>query len=99
MLRATRFEIAKILGERATQIEKGSPIFVDMCPYDTVETISRRELLEGRIPFSIQRLLPDGSTLKIAVSDLVFSAQWRNAQWGLIERLRHNNKKLLDSFE
>lgn len=96
--RATRFEIAKILGERASQIEKGSPIFIKPDPNDTIESIARQELIQGRIPFKIKRYLPDGTYTTIHVSSLVFTERWITHQWKIIEDLRNNNAIFMRSI-
>jgi DNA-directed RNA polymerase I, II, and III subunit RPABC2 len=57
----TKYEKARILGVRATQIGRNSPIYVD--PGDETDplVIAEKELVEGRIPFIVRRYLPDNS--------------------------------------
>ncbi len=67
----TKFERAKILGQRAKQINNGSPIFVKVTP--TIikgHTIALMELQQKKIPFIIKRPLPNGSNEYWKVSDL-----------------------------
>ena len=67
----TKFERAKILGQRAKQINNGSPIFVKVTP-NIIEghTIALMELKQKKIPFIIKRPLPNGSNEYWKVSDL-----------------------------
>ena len=67
----TKFERAKILGQRAKQINNGSPIFVKVTP-NIIEghTIALMELQQKKIPFIIKRPLPNGSNEYWKVSDL-----------------------------
>ena len=67
----TKFERAKILGQRAKQINNGSPIFVKVTP-NIIEghTIALMELNQKKIPFIIKRPLPNGSSEYWKVSDL-----------------------------
>jgi DNA-directed RNA polymerase I, II, and III subunit RPABC2 len=57
----TRYEKAKILGERAKQINAGAPIFVDVEP-SVIDgyLIALKEFEEKKIPFIIKRPLPNG---------------------------------------
>ena len=57
----TRYEKAKILGERAKQINAGAPIFVDVEP-NVIDgyLIALKEFEEKKIPFIIKRPLPNG---------------------------------------
>ena len=67
----TKFEKAKILGQRAKQINNGSPIFVKVTP-NIIDghTIALMELQQKKIPFIIKRPLPNGSSEYWKVSDL-----------------------------
>lgn len=67
----TKYEIARIIGERAQQIESGSAIFVNVD--DTIidsYTIAHQEFLEKKIPFIIKRPLPNGCCEYWKVKDL-----------------------------
>ena len=57
----TRYEKAKILGERAKQINAGAPIFVEVEP-SVIDgyLIALKEFEEKKIPFIIKRPLPNG---------------------------------------
>ena len=67
----TKFEKAKILGQRAKQINNGSPIFVKVTP-NIIDghTIALMELQQKKIPFIIKRPFPNGSNEYWKVSDL-----------------------------
>jgi len=67
----TKFERAKILGQRAKQINNGSAIFVKVTP-NIIDghTIALMELQQKKIPFIIKRPLPNGSNEYWKVSDL-----------------------------
>lgn len=58
----TKYEKARVIGTRALQISKNSPVLVDLGKddYDPI-LIAERELAEKKIPFVIRRYLPDGS--------------------------------------
>jgi DNA-directed RNA polymerases I, II, and III subunit RPABC2 len=66
----TKFEKTKIIGQRATQISMGAPPLVDITDiYDPVE-IAEKEFKEGRIPFIINRVQPNGIIRHVKVSEL-----------------------------
>ena len=58
----TKYEKARVIGTRALQISKNSPVLVDLGKddYDPI-LIAERELAEKKIPFVIRRFLPDGT--------------------------------------
>ena len=58
----TKYEKARIIGTRALQISRNSPVLVDLGKDDTDPIlIAERELAERKIPFIIRRYLPDGT--------------------------------------
>lgn len=58
----TKYERARIIGARALQISKNSPIFVELDgTIDDPILIAEKELKAHKIPFIIRRYLPDGS--------------------------------------
>ena len=67
----TKYERTKILGLRTKQINQGSAIFVD-APKDMIDgyNIALLELEQKKIPFIIQRPLPNGGSEYWKVSDL-----------------------------
>lgn len=56
----TRFEKARIVGMRATQISKGAPPLVDVTNLENPIDIALKELKEKKIPYIIRRSLPNG---------------------------------------
>jgi DNA-directed RNA polymerase subunit K/omega len=67
----TKYEKARILGQRAKQINSGSPPFVKV-PENVIDgyIIAELELKEKRIPFIIRRPLPNGGSEYWSISDL-----------------------------
>ena len=67
----TKYEISRILGLRTKQINNGAPPFVSIDD-NIIDgfTIAQRELMEKKIPFIIQRPMPDGSSEYWRVRDL-----------------------------
>ena len=65
------YEKAKILGQRAKQINHGSTPFVDV-PSNIIDghTIALIELNQKKIPFIIRRPLPNGTSEYWKVKDL-----------------------------
>ncbi|CAD8172698.1 unnamed protein product [Paramecium octaurelia] len=57
----TKYERARVIGTRALQISKNSPIYVD--PKETTDPIlvAQQELNENKIPFIIRRYWPNGN--------------------------------------
>lgn len=67
----TKYEMARILGQRAKQLNSGAKSFVKIPPnvIDGYE-IAKLELEEKKIPFIIKRPIPDGTCEYWNVSDL-----------------------------
>ena len=67
----TRYEKAKVLGIRATQINSGCELFIDV-PNNIIDgiTIARMELEKKAIPFVIRRPLPNGKSEYWNIQDL-----------------------------
>jgi DNA-directed RNA polymerase subunit K/omega len=67
----TKYEKARILGERANQINEGSPIFVKV-DSDVIDgyLIALKEFEERKIPFIIQRPIPNGKCEYWKLTDL-----------------------------
>jgi len=67
----TQYEKAKILGQRAKQINHGSTPFIDV-PNNIIDghTIALMELNQKKIPFIIRRPIPSGLSEYWKVSDL-----------------------------
>ena len=67
----TRYERAKILGLRATQINSGADILIDI-PDNIIDgiTIAKMELAQKKIPFIVRRPLPNGKSEYWDINDL-----------------------------
>ena len=67
----TKYERARILGQRAKQIESGATPFVKV-PENMIDgyLIAELELQQGRIPFIIRRPLPNGGSEYFKIIDL-----------------------------
>lgn len=67
----TRYEKAKILGIRSTQLNSGAEPFIDI-PSNIIDgiTIARMELEKKAIPFIIRRNLPNGKSEYWNIEDL-----------------------------
>jgi DNA-directed RNA polymerase subunit K/omega len=67
----TRYEKTALIGFRSQQIVSGSEIYVATQPNDTVFDIAERELKENKLPYYIQRKLPDGSVISVKLPNLL----------------------------
>lgn len=67
----TKYERARILGQRAKQIECGATPFIKV-PENVIDgyLIADLELRQGRIPFIIRRPMPNGGSEYWKISDL-----------------------------
>ena len=67
----TRYEKAKILGLRSSQINSGADVFIEVPPgvIDGI-TIAKMELEAKKIPFIIRRPLPNGKSEYWNIQDL-----------------------------
>lgn len=68
----TKFEKAKIIGQRADQISKGAPPLVDIGDLQDPLLIAEKELREHNIPIKILREYPNGKIKEYAVSEMNF---------------------------
>ena len=69
----TKFERAKILGERAIQISNGAKVMVkvDKGVWDPM-IIAEKELREKKIEYIVRRYLPDGRYEDWDLNELIF---------------------------
>lgn len=58
-LRMTKYEYARIKGERLQQLYSGAIPCVPYTDADTSETLFQREFKSGKLPFLVQRKTPD----------------------------------------
>lgn len=67
----TKYEKAHILGVRAMQVSKNSPIYTDIGDLTDPLKIAMKELKEKKIPFILKRKMPDGTFERWKVSELI----------------------------
>ena len=69
----TKFERAKILGERAIQIANGAKVMVEVEKgiWDPMK-IAEKELREKKINYVVRRYLPDGNYEDWNLNELIF---------------------------
>jgi DNA-directed RNA polymerase subunit K/omega len=58
----TKYELTKVIGMRAEQLARGAEPLVNVDAFEAFDPISiaERELAARKLPFIVQRLLPDG---------------------------------------
>jgi DNA-directed RNA polymerase I, II, and III subunit RPABC2 len=61
----TKYERARVLGERAKQIQQGSPLFIEGMD-DVLDSfiLAEEELKQKKIPYIIERPLPHGTSVE-----------------------------------
>lgn len=67
----SNYEKTAIIGFRAQQIASGGDIYVSTYSDDTPFKIAERELREGKIPYYIDRRLPDGQYISVSLDRLL----------------------------
>ncbi|MCQ2820189.1 MAG: DNA-directed RNA polymerase subunit omega, partial [archaeon] len=68
----TKFEKARILGERAMEIRNNAPLYIEVEDGEwDPSRLAERELKAGKIPFTIRRQLPGGKYEDWKVSELI----------------------------
>lgn len=65
----TKYERARLLGTRALQLSLGAPPMVDTAGETDPLMIAKMELIGDKIPITIRRRLPDGSTEEWALEE------------------------------
>ncbi|MEM3833181.1 MAG: DNA-directed RNA polymerase subunit K [Thermoprotei archaeon] len=85
--RLTRFEKARILGARATQLAMGAPPLVEVPPnVKNPLDIAKLELEKGVLPLVIKRKLPNGKSMYIQASELLKLKEiWRPLAYKIIK--------------
>lgn len=61
----TKYERARVIGTRATQISNGAEPMVDTTDMMDPVKIAEKELLEKKLPIEVVRPLPNGKKQKI----------------------------------
>jgi len=67
----TRYENARIIGLRAEQISRGAPPLIDVGNLTDPIDIALKELEEKCCPYIIERKLPDGTSYRVSVNELI----------------------------
>ena len=67
----TRFEKIRVISERITMLTNGAPSTIPDISDKTNLEIANLELKHGKLPFIIQRRLPNGKTENISVNTLI----------------------------
>ena len=67
----TKYEKARVIGERAEQIARGFPPLVDVGELTNPLDIALKELKEKKIPIMIRRPLPNGTVEIWKIDDLI----------------------------
>lgn len=63
----TKYEFARVMGERLQQLSSGAIPFVSYTTNDTIEAIFLREFGTGLLPFLVERKTPDGQYIFIKI--------------------------------
>ncbi len=71
--RLTKYEIARIVGARATQLAMGAQPLVDIQQLGSTDPvlIAIEELRQGLLDFIIVRELPDGRVIRVNLKELI----------------------------
>ncbi len=70
----TRFELTAVITKRVEEINRGSPVFVDVDPYSTPEDIALKEIHQKKCPYMILRQLTPSSFVLKKVNDLIIKS-------------------------
>lgn len=70
----TKYDMTKIIGTRASQLDKGATPMIDITGLDNAYIIAEKEFEMKKIPFYITRTLPTGKTKKIDPNKCIFKS-------------------------
>jgi DNA-directed RNA polymerase I, II, and III subunit RPABC2 len=76
----TKYEFDQVIGLRTMHLSKGAPPLIDMEEGFKVTTnmqlrdVAQKELLEGKLPYMIKRVMPNGKPEYWSVGDLDLTA-------------------------
>lgn len=76
----TKYEFDQIIGLRIMHLSRGAPPLIEMDEGFTVESniqlrsIAQRELLDGRLPYMVKRVMPNGKAEYWRLSELDLTA-------------------------
>jgi DNA-directed RNA polymerases I, II, and III subunit RPABC2 len=71
--RLFKYEKARILGVRASQIDRNAPIMVDIDGEISSLEIAKKELIEKKIPLIIQRVHENGDYENWNINELIIT--------------------------
>lgn len=91
----TKYELARVLGQRAEQISMGAPVCVEVGSLTDCLEIAEAELKAGRLPFIIRRRFPDTSYYE----DWLAYELGHNPQTDLLPVPRNVDWSVFDSFQ
>lgn len=78
--RLTRFEIAKLVKERARELQDGATPFYEPLPHQRgpryAIQVAREEIMRKLPPLIINRRLPDGSEINISLKDAIIDSYY-----------------------
>lgn len=66
----TKFERARVVGQRAKQLSTGAQPLVDIKGLTSAIDIAEKELMNNKIPIIITRTYPNGDTKDFKISDM-----------------------------
>ncbi len=69
MVKLTKFECVRLVGQRAEYLAHGAPAMVDTTGMTDALAIAEKELAAKKIPLTVRRIYPDGSIVEISVMD------------------------------
>lgn len=69
--RMTRFEKTRIVGTRALQLSMNAPPLVDIEDETDPVKIALKELKQGKMPYILRRILPDGSIEDWSIKEMI----------------------------
>ena len=67
ILPINKYEKARLIGQRATQLSKGSAPMVDVKGMTDALKIAEKEYNLGKIPLNIIRNMPNGEKIQISI--------------------------------
>jgi len=66
----TKFEKARVIGQRAKQLSMGAPPLIDTKGLTSAIDIAKKELMSKKVPLIITRTYPNGDTRDFKVSEM-----------------------------
>jgi DNA-directed RNA polymerase subunit K/omega len=67
LTRLTKFEIVRIIGTRATELDRGAESLIDVTGMHDALEIAEKEFKAGVIPLNIIRKLPNGKKIRLKI--------------------------------